>query len=77
MAVKTEKVNFSFAFGQLKASEAPEAKARIMRKAKWSNQTFYHKKSGKRGLTEKERKVIDTIFKAYGLDEWAETQPTN
>jgi len=66
-----QKENFNRAFGRLKVKEAPIVKETIMKRCKWSHQTFSHKKSGKRGFEVNEYEIIETIFRAFGIDAWS------
>ena len=63
--------NFKRAYGKLKVKDAPIVKETIMRRCKWSNQTFSHKKDGKRGFSFEETEVIETTFRAFGMDAWS------
>ena len=62
--------NFRRAYGKLKLSEAPIVKETIMKRCKWSNQTFSHKKEGKRSFSLEEAEVVETTFRAFGLNAW-------
>ena len=65
------KENFNRAFGKLKVKEAPIVKETIMKRCKWSHQTFSHKKSGKRGFEVNEYEIVETTFRAFGIDAWS------
>lgn len=65
------KENFKRAFGNLKVAEAPIVKETIMKKCRWSQQTFSHKKSGKRGFEVEEEEIVEITFRAFGIDAWS------
>lgn len=79
-----ENKNFSKAFERLTKSEASIAKEVITRKCKWGRgkkgngefQLFYAKKRGDRPISEKSEKninevlIIETTFRAFGIDAW-------
>ena len=65
------KENFKRAFEKLKVKEAPIVKETIMKRCKWSHQTFSHKKGGKRSFNVDETDVIETTFRAFGIDAWS------
>ena len=60
--------NFKRAYGKLKVKEAPIIKETIMKRCKWSHQTFSHKKDGKRGFNLEESDIVETTFRAFGID---------
>lgn len=67
----TKKENFNRAFGKLKVTEAPIVKETIMKRCRWSRQTFSHKKSGKRGFEVEEAEIVEITFRAFGIDAWS------
>ena len=65
------KENFKRAFGKLKVKEAPIVKETIMKRCRWSHQTFSHKKEGKRRFEIEEADIVETTFRAFGIDAWS------
>ena len=65
------KENLKKAYGKLKVKEAPIIKETIMKRCKWSHQTFSHKKEGKRGFILEEADVVATTFRAFGINAWS------
>ena len=65
------KENFKRAFGKLKVAEAPIVKEAIMKRCNWSKQTFSHKKEGKRRFELEEAEIVETTFRAFGIDAWS------
>ncbi len=65
------KGNFKRAYGKLKVKEAPIVKETIMKRCNWSNQTFSHKKDGKRSYSLDEIDTVAITFRAFGLDAWS------
>jgi hypothetical protein len=63
--------NFKRAYGKLKFNEAPIVKETIMKKCKWSHQTFSHKKDGKRSFFVEEVDIVEATFRAFGIDAWS------
>lgn len=65
------KENFKRAYGKLKVHEAPIVKETLMKRCKWSHQTFSHKKDGKRSFFIEEVDIVETTFRAFCIDAWS------
>lgn len=71
-----QKEKFVAAFNNLRRGEAMIVKDTIIKRCKWSPQSFSQKMRGVRLLSEyspkrvNEIKVVETTFRAFNLDAW-------
>ena len=64
-------MNFRIAFDSLKKRDASIAREVITKRCEWgSQQLFYMKMRGARGIKEGERVIIESVFRSVGLDAW-------
>jgi hypothetical protein len=61
---------FSDAYESFHPVVRKEIYRKIMEWTEWSKYTFYAKKNGVHPLKPLEAKIIDLIFKKYGVDAW-------
>ncbi len=59
---------FFRAFGNLKGDDQAAVKEVICKLCKWSSTYFSYKKTGARGLTYKEQRVVKSAFQCFNID---------
>ena len=63
--------NFERAFSKLNGIDSKSVRSAIITRCGWKNDTQWNfKRTGKRSLSINERDIIESIFRAYGLNAW-------